>query len=403
MMEVNQVMRKAMILMAVCAVAAVGAPRAFASCGFAVPLANLGNAPIVHCPDGQPVSGYAYAADNGAINTGTLDIVCEATNGTSCIQPSSDAPGAVTIETDWLNPGMNGCIVGHRAIIILQCNDGTGLKLSLSGADGTFGYQVEVAYDYDAATDTLSSPDLRPGGGTTPPRYNNGRPQVLGLTRSGGTDNLQVNVPVPDVLDDCRAGSLGGFLDSQGIAILNCATAPPAAPARGRLFSSTQPCSGKPLTALASWTLVTATPAAGPFSVPLPTPAAGQCSYLGTTSNVGGVDSGTIDGWVAVGDPSASKPVAEGLRGAKNGNTVSINFTTSSELGLAGFNILTDGKGGKGEMKLNSSLVAAKGIGGAGASYSLSFQVGDFKGGRSVTVESVMTDGTTVRSQKINF
>jgi hypothetical protein len=432
LMEANKVMRKTLILMTVCAVAAVAAPRtSYAACGVSVPLSNLIGSSITGCPDGSPVSAYAYQIDDRLTNSGIIDIACEGLNaavGCQQVLPVPNAPGDgnVTIETDWSTPGYNGCIAGHRVVIVVQCNDGSGVKLSLSGADGGFGYEVELAFPYDPDSGAVFPLDLKLPGGA--PRFKNGRPEILGLTRAGGNDIYNVHVPAGDIQSDCTPGTLGEAVDA-AFGSLNCAAFVPTL-APGKVYKSTQPCPstcqsgpnagqacsssatcggapcviGRPTTAgLVGWTEDTAPlDGSGNKSITMPTPPTGQCNFLGTTSNISGVDSGNIDGYVAAAPAGAASPVAEAVRAAKAGNSITVSFSTSSELGLAGFNILTGSKG-KGELKLNAALVAARGIGGAGASYTLSFPMSEFKGGRNIIVESVLTNGTTLRAPQINF
>jgi len=583
-MEANKVTRKTlMILMTICAVAAWAAPRAYAApCGVPVPVQIFTSTPITGCPDGRPVTAYAFSYDfPETVNSGALDIVCEAYNpppplGTgNCSQipgPPANAAGdgldQVTVETDWSSPGMNGCINGQRVVIVLTCNDGTGAKLSLAGSDGGFGYEVELAFEYDAAADSVFPLSLKHTFDMTSRTFNNGRPEVLGVIRSGGNDVVNVNVPTPgEWQTDCSPGTLGEFINSVDGGLLGCPFDP--VQDRGRLFQSTQFCFSaahpRPNTSLGQYCVggtgtaatvgavcspttlcgstgvctsgtkcagglpganngvpcatsatctnggictgrsmqcvggptpgdpcvsnsptvacvggafngascvapapgvsgpgrcvggptpgatCNTTPApntcgtggscqtgnnscladsfgqhgicasdtcgvggactanpdwlmspnqAGPVTIP--TPATGMCNFLGTTSNVQTKDSGTIDTFSIVGGPDAASPMAQSVRAGKKGNSIEVSFSTSSELGLAGFNVLTDTKG-KGELKLNAALVPAKGVGGAGASYTLSFPIGDFKGGRSIIVESVLTNGTTLRAPKVNF
>lgn len=430
-MEVNKVMHKALILLTVCTVAVLAAPSAFAAgeCGFSVPVGNAFSTYVSDCPDGKPVAAYAYAWDNAAINSGLVDIACEALGGSggACVQaltpPNISGDNNVTIETNWATPGFNGCIAtpsAHRMIIVLQCNDGSGVKMSMSG-NSAFGYQLELALETDDGTNVfpLSLHHTYTG---TPREFDNGRPKVTGtVTRSGGNDLIPVNVPIPcvdNIQSDCKDGSLGKLVDDSD-GSLGCAsfrqamygpdgvacTADDTGIARGRLFHSTQPCpsaSFRPNTAIAAWVLDSTPLANGSGVVSLPTAATGQCNYLGTTSVINGVDSNSIDGYVAIAPANAISPMAQSIGATKKGNSIEISFSTSSELGLAGFNAFTGSKG-KGEIKLNATLIAPKGVGGAGASYTLSFPIGDFKGGHSITIESVLSDGTTLRAPAINF
>ena len=110
-----------------------------------------------------------------------------------------------------------------------------------------------------------------------------------------------------------------------------------------------------------------------------------------------------INGFVSSGGPTAASPVAEAVRATRKGNSVEVTFSTSSELGLAGFNVYAAGKARGGEIKLNAALIPATGVAGAGSSYANSFGIADFKGNRGVIVESVLTDGSTLRAPAVEF
>jgi len=110
-----------------------------------------------------------------------------------------------------------------------------------------------------------------------------------------------------------------------------------------------------------------------------------------------------ITGYVVSPPPFAASPSVESLRATKKGNSVEVTFSTPTEVGLAGFNVYAGGKARGGELKLNPVLIGARGVGGSGFAYSLSFATADFKGYRSVIVELVMTDLTTLRSDPVGF
>jgi hypothetical protein len=369
-------------------------------------MTNLNAYPILNCPDGKPVTAYAYQPGAASpTNTGNLDIVCEEDRG---FAPCNTMPGLnalndniVAISTDWGNAGIVGCPNG-RVMIVLQCNDGSGALLSVDGSCAFLGYNPEAAYPFDGTSASFNAADLP---SPAPPK--NGRPRILGFTRTGGMDVFDVQVDLPAVQSDCLPGTYGQLFVSLGYCSFNCPNNDiPNLPSRGRLYSSTQSCSTTTDTrpsnkARASWTMQTLD-AVGHAMVTLQTPTAGMCNFLGTSTLVGTSESDLITGFVVAGDPNAASPVAERVRATRKGNSVEVAFSTSSELGLAGFNVYAAGKA-KGEIKLNAGLVSAKGVGGAGASYSLSYAMGEFKGHRGIIVESVMTDGSTLRAPKVDF
>ena len=76
------------------------------------------------------------------------------------------------------------------------------------------------------------------------------------------------------------------------------------------------------------------------------------------------------------------------------GNSVSISFRTVGELGLVGFNVLTDAQGGKNRIKANSALITPNGVEGGGASYAIQIPRANFKRGKVLYIESVLKSGT---------
>lgn len=81
-----------------------------------------------------------------------------------------------------------------------------------------------------------------------------------------------------------------------------------------------------------------------------------------------------------------------------------VSWETGIEMTTAGFNVIGTKKGGGGEIKLNSSLIAAKeGTTGKGASYSVTFDGGQLKGSSAVYVEVVKTDGSKERFGPASF
>jgi len=125
-----------------------------------------------------------------------------------------------------------------------------------------------------------------------------------------------------------------------------------------------------------------------------------MCRYIGTTVTVQGVESASVASLpiaVSGGGPLAPSPRAIEVRATLSGGIVTIQFRTESELNLAGFNLLTESKS-RGEFKINTALMAAAGVGGAGHPYEVRIPHGDFRGGKTVIVESVLTSGGSVRS-----
>src|SRR6185436_19927657 len=138
----------------------------------------------------------------------------------------------------------------------------------------------------------------------------NGRPHLNGFTSS----TVDVTVQKPKIYSDCDP-------DSVGVALLGGATCPDAfdvtaaAATIGGLYTSTQPCSQKPNTARAVWVKSTVNPDASGRAVVPYTKAtnAGDCNFIGTTTTVGGVEGGSINGFIQIGN-LAAPPTAEGVR-----------------------------------------------------------------------------------------
>ena len=106
---------------------------------------------------------------------------------------------------------------------------------------------------------------------------------------------------------------------------------------------------------------------------------------------------------VGGGGPGAPSARALDVRAAASAGDVKIHFRTSAELQLAGFDILTEANANRGLFKVNDSMIAPQGVGGGGATYDLAISRGKFRGGRTVIIESVLTDNTTLRSDAAKF
>ncbi|HKN46947.1 MAG TPA: hypothetical protein VJ144_03145, partial [Candidatus Polarisedimenticolia bacterium] len=109
-----------------------------------------------------------------------------------------------------------------------------------------------------------------------------------------------------------------------------------------------------------------------------------------------------LSGFVQVsGNPAlAASPKAENVSAKLSNGKVNITWTSSTELGLAAYKVLTVAKGSKGQLEL--ATLSPNGNGG-GSHYSVSLGLGDFKGGRMAIVRAVMTDGTTIDAAPVNF
>lgn len=404
-------MRKILMVLALGGIVALSGSQVQAACGSPFPMQNFTDSTFI-CSDNvngltSPVSAYAWQLGAAATtNTGPLKIACEkvdpSVNCTAAPSNNGPADNHVTIETDWSTPGVVGCPVdtagAHRVVISIQCDDGKNVLFSLAGSDPNFGYQVELGYVLEADGVTIDPFVIGDDAG---------RPHLQSFTRAAGTDTVAVQIPAPFLHTDCDPNTYGQAVDG-AFGTINCSAflASPPALARGRLFTSTQACNTRPNIQLAAWTLATAQPdATGAAALALTTPPVNttspQCNFVGTTSSVGGNESTQITAFLQIGAQNVSSPVAQALKALRNAGNVGISFKTTTEIGLAGFNIIASGNGK--ELKLNAALIAPRGSNGGGAAYTLDFRIGEFKGSRSVIVESVLTNGTTLRSGSASF
>jgi len=173
--------------------------------------------------------------------------------------------------------------------------------------------------------------------------------------------------------------------------------------ARGKLYRKDVACGSAPDPVLSTggWTNLAVDPVANPafasqgdFCIPVPAPAVGNCAFIGGSATIGGSETLALTGNLQLPDPTAPSARALDVSAKAGGNNVTISFRTAGELGLVGFNVLTDAQGGKNRIKVNASLIAPKGVQGGGASYEVSVPKGSFKGGKVLYIESVLTTGT---------
>ena len=393
-----------------------------APCGQPVLLGHSQGSYFVCADSGGKVAAYAYQLSlPTTVSTGAQNIVCLAFDGSSCFGSAGTVGDSqVTIESDWSNPAIAGCPVdasgGHRIVLVTQCADGKGVIVSLSGADSSLAYTVEAAHPYNSTAGTFQP--LTAG-------VTNGRPQLVGnATVSGGSATMLLRFAKPIIYTDCDAGSLGVSLGSTCVdGVFPTGRDPNVADSAvtmGHVYTSSQPCGVFPDAQLSKWTdtgvvippqggdvpvtaAVPTQPASCASSVPPANRTGCLCLYVGGTITVAnsGTTSPGVSGFVQVGGPEAASPVALGVRAAQAAGKVRVTWHTDSELALAGFNILGDSKK-VGALKVNDALIPATGNGG-GASYDIYVPRAKFKTGRTVIVESVLTDGTTIRSTPAKF
>jgi hypothetical protein len=385
----NRDMKKAFVVAMVLGAAALVVPNAYAICGVSVPMFH-GLDSYFACDNSRgPVAAFSYqVASPTTINTGVDPIAVDL------------APGQVQIQTNWADNGVNGCPTNialppgegnTRLMISVQATDGTGVLLSISGKDAGVLYLVEAAHTFD------------PDSGLAFPVQcsdRNGRPVIRGVT----TNTVDIHVDPPIVKSDCDPDSV--FVAGLG---LLCPDGFTQAATVGRIFTSIQACGTKPNVDRNAWTATTVQlNAAGDGSVPYTQPSnAGKtcatdptclCFYVGTSISAGGTEGQSIAGFIQVAGSLAAPPTAENVRAATDAGKVKLSWSTSNEVGLAGFRLVAVSKN-KGQFEIGS-LIAAKG---SPSSYTAEARMGDLKGSRSIIIRSVLTDGTSVDAAPVNF
>jgi hypothetical protein len=385
-------------------VAAVGvlsiSTQVYALCPVSQPAQNFGGR-IANCPDAHPVAGFVGVIGSTAtINSAGLDVICEDGNAINAqqvqCQGEAGAPGDgfVTFSFDWGNlPPANGCpnaagVPGiGRNVFGIVCNNGAGALTTVAYDVGTTGYDEDFAHPYDPGTgifDLVLSPTQ------------NGL-KLAQFSRTGGSDTACIDQSsTVQLYADCDPGSLATAF---GVV---CPDSTPTVAPGANIYTTSGVQANKPQDLRVSggttpWTLqaTTAGPA-GSKCVTYPTPATGTCTWIGSTSVVGGSDTGAITGWVEVcaGDPTAATDKVNINSAAFNQGKLSVAFSTQNEALIVGFNVYA------GSTKLNTGLIAAKGTG----SNAYSFEVGRgaVKSNKTVTVEAVKSDGTVVKTAPAN-
>lgn len=407
-------MKKAskILTLAAVAMAVVALPSAvYATCpGISQPLQHGLGQFFASCPDNAPVDGYAYVLGQEATLNSTatspqagadqkIDFVCEAVGALTeqsidCLPEAGVAgDGNVTVQFDWggINltngtacPNAGGVPGIGRNVIQVVANDG-------SSVIATVGFSVDFGYYLVEAA--------HPGDGGLPLACS----QNNGLSLVSNTAGLQANTVClqqtnPPIASDCDAGTAGAILGT-----CTGGTGTPTVATPGNLYTRSGDCNATPDLRRASWQPAPSTPGPGgskcvSVTVPPAIPA-GQCAFVGgsTLFNDGATaasESGALTGWLRIsGNAAASDKVAIKKAELLQGK-LRVDFGTENEAAIVGFNVYA------GSSKLNSGLIQAKGIG----SNDYSFEVGRgaLKNERSITIEAVKNDGTTVRSGSVS-
>jgi hypothetical protein len=372
----------------------------YALCPVSQPAQNS-SVSIINCPDKFPVAGFVGVVGSTAtINSAGIDVVCEdaagANQSITCPgEVGSAGDGVVRFWFDWGNlPPANGCPNGSglpgvgRNIFGIVCNNGAGALMTVAYDIGTAGYVLDYAHPFDINTNPTADLSLAPS--------QNGL-QLAQFARTGGSDTACIGQTTPIKLySDCDPTSL-----AVAFGVVCPDTTPTVGPG-ANLYITSGPFAQKPQDLRVSggttpWALQTTVAGpAGSKCVTYPTPAVGTCTWIGSTSVVGGSDTGAISGWVEVcaGDPTAATDKVKINSAAFNQGKLNVGFSTENEALIVGFNVYA------GSTKLNTGLIAAKGTG----SNAYSFEVGRgaVKSNKTVIVEAVKSDGTVVKTAPAN-
>jgi len=395
------------------AVFALALPQpASATCPNSLPVQHGLGSFFANCPDSAPVDGYLYvlgqdtAGQLNPMNSNSttaaagadqkIDFVCEAAGATTeqvidC-QPEAgvSGDGNVTISFDWgginlsngtVCPNPGGVPGVARNVIQVVANDGSSLIATVGFSLDFAYYLVEAAGPFDAA----GPADLAPMSCSS----DNGLRFVSSTAglQASTVCIQQTGVPVHD---DCDPGSLGSQLNTcQG------GTGTPIVSAPGNLYSRTGPCPETPDLRRSAWQPLTSTPGPGGSKcVTINLPQTG-CLFIGGSTifsdgATAASESASLTGYIRI--PCFCAAVdkvvirkAEFLQGR-----LRVDFSTENEALIVGFNVYAGGT------KLNAGFIQANGTG----SNDYSFEVGRgaLKSERAITVEAVMSDGTTVRT-----
>lgn len=377
--------------------ALVGAPTAWAACTIInQPLTNAFSTSIGACPDAQPVAAYAYSLGApGTSNSGAQPLACNVGGavfswGGVC-QPEAGiaGDGAVTVFYQWGSPntGSVGCPNPDRTgedpvALQITCNDGASVIIVVGYSAGNEGYILEFAYP--AATFAINA------------GFENG-PSLASFTAGGATDTVCVSVPDPLVYSDCDPTSAGVADPDFPSCVAGAAARPPIT--RGDLWFRTAPGAGSPdLRTASGWTKATTQPtdATNPVCNTVPHPAVStDCTFVGATAKIGGVETAAIVSSLRVCGNAATNDKVKIDNAAFNQGKLIVGFSTINETSIVGFNVYS------GATKLNGNLITAKGTGSNG--YSFEVGRGALKGGKSVLVEAVKSDGTVEKTAPVTL
>jgi hypothetical protein len=381
-----------------------GAP-AHAACSYTlqVPIGHSFD-DFLGCYDGTRPAFYAFslsttAPDAGANSNGQLGVCSSADGtqqtgpGTPCIDPNAGVVGdnQVRIQYDWgsENPGAVGCPSNGNSTegaepVAFQVVDGHGKSIILTvGYDiGFGGYLVDHAFQVNATLDGVLNAfcDL------------SNAPIITSSSAGPSPSVSQVctHLNVTSRLDTCDNNALGSLT---GACVPG--TTPPVTTGLGRLYTINAACGASPdLRLSAGWTLLPNQGSDVCNSITQAT-ATGQCTFIGATGNLNGIETLAIAGALQVAGQAAANNLVKIDKASFIQSKLVVGFSTVNETSIVGFNVYA------GSTKLNSGLVAAKGTG--SNSYTFDSSRSDVKANKTVTVEGVLSDGSVVKSAPVSL
>ena len=401
----KRIARYGLMLTAIAAL--VGPPAAWASCPFETQIVgHTFGGKIVNCPDALPIEAYVWELSNPAGtssppnpggNSNGQNFICRhdgeilTDSGADCtILPGSgiDGDGQVIVFMEFgvqnataigcPNPGQGGDGTSPVGVQVV-CNNGATANFQVGFAGGAQQYALELAGPVD-------------GDGNPIPiaaSFDN-QPIITSVSAgpSPSASTVCVNVPLPTIHSDCDGTAAGA-----GSTCPSAGSRP--APERGTLMTTNGPCAGNPDLRVATWTATTVQPDAAGNACNTFNPPAGSCAFLGTQGRFGGINTGGISGYTAIGGPQASADKVKIDSATTANGKVKVAFSTTNETSIVGFNVYSDGA------KLNPGLIASKGVG--NNAYAFEIGRGALKGGKSVVVEAVKKDGTVEKTAPVSL
>ena len=365
---------------------------ASAFCDSPQPVQHILEGYFAYCPDVHPVQGYAYVLGQEAVNTragtSSLDIVCEEglaqTQVGHICQPEAGIAGdqRVTVTFDWGGPPFNtnsdcpnpaGVPGVGRNVVQVMANDGSQVLMTVGYSVAYGAYILEMAH---------------PGGGFDPIPCSQNNGLTFVSSSSSATCVMQT---APHIWSDCDPGAGG----TSGGDSCQADIDPTPTVAPGNLYTFTGPCNATPNLLRAGWQPLSTTPGPGGSKCAVINQSGFDCTFIGGSSIIGGVETDMLTGYVrgacllgcAAVDHVAIRK-AEVLQGR-----LRVDFGTENETTIVGFNVYA------GASRLNAGLIAAQGTG--SNDYSFVVGRGALRNDRSITVEAVKSDGTSVRSDAV--